>query len=232
MKLKHNILKTLMTRPRGRFGGHVAIHLDSKAGFSLVELLMAVGISMVILLAIYQVFTITSKNFTSQNVAANAQQSLRTAISLIARDIRATGLDPVDTDNFGFEYAGMTKIRITADSPDGSGVFNGGIDEANFERITYEFQSDQIMQILYEGTASQNPESLISNIKNLQFNYFDMNNNDLIDYGLTPPQVPASDRINIRTVAVSITVEEPAGNDEPISRTLVRRVECRNMAFD
>ncbi len=232
LKLKHHGVNTLTIWPRKNFSRHVTIHLDYKAGFSLVELLMAVGISMVILLAVYQVFTITSKNFTTQNVAANAQQSLRSAIGLMARDIRAAGLDPIDTDNFGFEYAGRTKVRITADSPDGAGVFNGGVDEANFERITYEFQSNQIVQTLYEGTASQNPAPLISNINNLQFDYFDLNNNDLIDYGMTPPQVPVNDLVNIRTVAISITVEEPAGNDEPISRTLIRSVECRNMAFN
>ncbi len=217
---------------RPRFCRQHAIYLDSKAGFSLVELIMAMAISMVILLAIYQIFTITSKNFTTQNVAANAQQSLRAAIGLMARDIRATGLDPIDTDNFGFEYAAGTKIRITADGTDGSGVFNGDVDEANFERITYEFTSNQIVQTLYEGTASQNPAQLIGNINNLQFDYFDANNNDLIDYGLSPPQVPADDLNDIRIVEISITVEEPAGNDEPISRTLTRRVECRNMAFN
>ena len=166
-------------------------------------------------------------------MAANAQQSLRTAIGLMARDIRAVGLDPIDTDNFGFEYAAGSKIRITADSIDsGLGDFNGDVDETNFERITYEFQSNQIMQTLYEGTASQNPAPLISNINNLQFAYFDTDNNDLIDYGLSPPQVPADDMDNIRTVEISITVVEPAGNDEPITRTLTRRVECRNMAFN
>jgi prepilin-type N-terminal cleavage/methylation domain-containing protein len=218
--------------PRLPFGRNHEMDLDSKAGFSLIELLMAMGISMVILLAIYQVFTITSKNFTTQNVAANAQQSLRTAIGLMARDIRAAGLDPADTDNFGFEVAASTKIRLTADSEDGSGVFNGLVDDANFERITYEFSSDQIVQTLYEGTASQNPAPLIANINNLAFSYFDSNNNDLIDYGLSPPQVSADDLVNIRTVEISITVEEPAANDEPISRTLTRRVECRNMAFN
>jgi type II secretory pathway pseudopilin PulG len=213
--------------------GQKAIRLYSKNGFSLVELLLALGISMIILLAIYQVFTITSKNFTTQNVAANAQQSLRAAIGLMARDIRAAGLDPIDSDNFGFELAASNKIRITADSIDsGSGDFNGNVDETNFERITYEFLSNQIVQTLYEGTPSQNPAPLISNINNVEFTYFDTNDNDLIDYGLSPPQVPADELANIRTVEISITVEEPAGRDELISRTLTRRVECRNMAFN
>jgi hypothetical protein len=219
------------------------------------------GISLIILIAIYSVFTITSKNFTTQNATATAQQSLRSAIGLMARDIRAAGLDPVDSDNFGFVEATRTKIRITADSIDsdiddfnGTFVeatrtkiritadsidsdiddFNGTLDETNFEQITYEFQDaqDQIVQTLYEGTASENPAPLISNIDNVQFRYLDADDADLIDSLLTPPRVPADDLINIRTVEIQITVAEPAGIDEPVSRTLTRRVECRNMAFN
>ena len=193
------------------------------------------GISTFILIAIYSVFTITSKNFTTQNATASAQQSLRTAIGLMARDIRAAGLDPLDSDNFGFVEATRTKIRITADSIDGgTDEFNGTVDETNFEQITYEFQDDQdqIVQTLYEGTASENPAPLISNIDNVQFRYLDADNSDLIDSDLTPPQVPEDELINIRTVEIQITVEEPAGIDEPVSRTLTRRVECRNMAFN
>jgi Tfp pilus assembly protein PilW len=84
------------------------------------------GISLIILIAIYSVFTITSKNFTTQNATASAQQSLRSAIGLMARDIRVAGLDPVDSDNFGFVEATRTKIRITADSIDSDiDDFNG-----------------------------------------------------------------------------------------------------------
>jgi type II secretory pathway pseudopilin PulG len=216
-----------------QFVGQKAIHFYSKTGFSLVELILAMGISTVILIAIYSVFTITSKNFTTQNATASAQQSLRTAIGLMARDIRAAGLDPLDSDNFGFEYAAGNKIRITADSIDSdTGEFNGTVDETNFERITYEFQGNQIVQTLYEGTASENPAPLISNIDNVQFRYLDADNSDLIDSDLTPPQVPADELIDIRTVEIEITVAEPAGINEPINRTLTRRVECRNMAFN
>jgi hypothetical protein len=53
-----------------------------------------------------------------------------------------------------------------------------------------------------------------------------------MDYGLSPPQVPADELVDIRTVEIQITVAQPAGIDEPVSRTLTRRVECRNMAFN
>ena len=208
-------------------------YLNSKKGLSLIELLMAMAASLIILAAVYSVFTMTSKNFTTQNVAASVQQNLRSAIGLMARDIRVAGLDPAGSGSFGFRYASRTKIRFTLDGVDsGSGDFNGTVDETNFEQITYEFQGGQIMQTLYEGTGSPNAASLISNIIVAQFSYFDAANNDLIDAGLTPPRVPTDQLGDIRTVEILMTIEEPAGRDEPVSRTLTRRVECRNMAFN
>jgi type IV pilus assembly protein PilW len=208
-------------------------HLYSETGFSLIELLMALAISSIVLGAIYSVFTITNKNFTTQNVAANVQQSLRSAIGLMARDIRLAGLDPIGTESFGIEYASQTKIRFTLDSIDiGTGDFNGIVDETNFEEVTYDFQSNQVMQTLYETASSPNSAVLISSITNLNFAYVDAANNDLIDYGLTPQRVPDDKLADITSVEILITIEEPAGRDEPVSRTLTRKVECRNLAFN
>jgi len=209
--------------------------IHSKTGFSLVELLMALATSMIVLAAIYSFFTLTNKNCTTQNVAANVQQSLRSAIGLMARDIRLAGLDPIDTDSFGIEYAAQTKIRFTQDSIDaGSGAFNGIVDESNFEQVTYELQGSQIMQTLYETVYTSSPNSavLISNITNLNFAYLDAANNDLIDYGLSPPRVPNDRLADIRSVEILVTIEEPAGRHEPVSRTLTRKVECRNQGFN
>ena len=210
-------------------------YLHSETGFSLVELLMALASSMIVLAAIYSVFNITNKNCTTQNVAANVQQSLRAAIGLMARDIRLAGLDPVDTDSFGIEYAAQNKIRFTQDSIDaGSGAFNGIVDEANFEQVTYELQGNQIMQTLYETVYTTAPNSavLVSNITNLNFAYLDAANNDLMDYGLSPPRVPNDRLADIRSVEILVTIQEPAGRHEPVSRSLTRKVECRNQGFN
>ena len=162
------------------------------------------GISTFILIAIYSVFSITSKNFTTQNATANAQQSPAYCDRPDGKRYPGCGLDPIDSDNFGFEHAASNKICVTADSIDGTGEFNGTVDEINFESIAYEFQGNQIVQTLYEGTASENPAPLISNIDNVQFRYFDGDNSDLMDYGLSPPQVPADELVDIRTVEIQI----------------------------
>jgi prepilin-type N-terminal cleavage/methylation domain-containing protein len=209
-------------------------------GFTLVEMVLALAISSIVLAAIYSVFTIANKNFTTQNAAANAQQNLRSAIGLMARDIRLAGLDPAGSDEFGIAYASQTKIRFTMDSIDsGSGDFNGIVDEDNFEEITYDFQGTQVMQTLYETVTTST--SLISNViitdpdsgeLKSKFSYFDADNTDLLDSGLSPPRVPDDKLADIRTVEIEVTHQEPAGRDKMVSRTLTRRVECRNLAFN
>ena len=200
-------------------------HLYSKAGFSLVELLMALATSTILLGAIYSVFNITNKNVTTQNVAANMQQSLRSAIGLMARDIRLAGLDPVGTGSFGIEEASQLKICFTQDSVDsGTGDFNGTVDETNSEKVAYEFLNGQIIQTLYEGTPSENSAVLINSIDAMYFTYLDADGNDLGN--------PVADLDLIRTVVLYIKVKEPAGRDEPVERTLTRKVECRNLGFN
>lgn len=197
-------------------------YLYSKAGFSLVELLMALATSTIVLGAIYSVFNITNKNVTTQNVAANMQQSLRSAIGLMARDIRIAGLDPVGTGNFGILEATVSKIIFTQDSIDsGTGEYNGEVDDSNSEKVTYYFEERQIRQKLYDDPDYA---VLISNIDAMEFSYLDADGNDLGN--------PVADLDLIRTVVIYIKVKEPAGRDEPVERTLTRKVECRNLGFN
>jgi hypothetical protein len=141
------------------------------------------------------------------------------------QDIRAAGLDPTASGNFGIELAETAKLRFTSDSIDAGGDFNGVLDDANSERITYVIQGAELNQILYETTASENSQPLISDVQNLTFTYFDADGNNL---GSPVPPLQLAD---IRTIEVSITVEEPAGRDEPVSRTLTKQVKCRNMGL-
>jgi type II secretion system protein J len=199
----------------------------SKMGFTLIELLVALAIMSIVSGAIYGVFSLSSRSYTTQSVAADVQQSVRAAMEIMVQDIRAAGLDPTASDNFGIEVATATKLRITSDSIDaGIGDFNGVLDNTNSERITYELQGNQLNQILYETTVSENTQPLISDVQNLTFTYFDANGNDL------GSPVPVANLADIRAVEITITVAEPAGRDTPVSRTLTKRVKCRNLAFN
>jgi prepilin-type N-terminal cleavage/methylation domain-containing protein len=198
-----------------------------QSGFTLVELAVALAIMSFVLAAIYGVFSLSSRTYTTQDATTTGQQNLRAAMEIMVMDIRMAGLDPLTSNDFGVELATATKLRFTSDSIDtGTGEFNGVVDNTNFERITYELQGRQLNQILYETTAFATTHPLISNVQNLSFAYLDAGGSDL------GSPISVNDLSEIRTVEITMSVEEPAGRDDPVRRTLTKRVNCRNLAFN
>jgi len=69
-----------------------------KSGFTLVELLVVIGIFGIIMGAIYSVYLTHLKNAFSQEELVDVQQNLRTAMDMITRDLRMAGtLVPLGT---------------------------------------------------------------------------------------------------------------------------------------
>jgi type II secretion system protein J len=195
----------------------------NKMGFTLIEMLVALAIMSIVSVAIYSIFSFSNKNYTTQNVAADAQQNVRAAMEIMLQDIRSAGLDPTGSHNFGIEVATTANLRFTSDSVDAVlGDFNGVVDDANSERMTYEIQGNQINQILYEGTVNQNTVDLVRDVLNLTFTYFDSDGNDL------GSPVPTDNLEDISMIEISLTVQQPAGRGDPVTRILTKRVQCRN----
>jgi len=201
--------------------------LKDNRGFTLIELLISLVIISIVSVAVYGVFSLSSRSYTTQAVSADVQQSIRAAAEIMLQDIRTAGLDPRSSGNFSIELAETTKFRFTSDSIDtGSGDFNGIVEDINSERITYVLQGTELNQILYETTpGSEISYPLINDVQNLSFTYFDSAGNDL------GSPVPSLQLEEIRTITVSITVQEAAGRDEPVNRTLTKQVKCRNLGL-
>jgi type IV pilus assembly protein PilW len=189
-------------------------------GFSLVELLVAMVVASIVMAAISSVYASLTRSYTTQTVAADVQQAVRAGIDFMAEDIMLAGLDPQGTADAEINEAGSTKIRFKADRN-----MDGDADD-NLEEITYELIGTQLRQTDHSGT-----ETLIDNVENFQFIFRNAVNQDLInDLGLSDPLGDA-DRPNIRTVEISITVEEPAGRGGMVERTYTTRVRCRNIGL-
>ena len=198
--------------------GADTMRLDKK-GFSLIEIMVAMAIFSIVSIAIMTTYTGFTRAYTTQEVTAGVQQSLRGALDIIVRDIRMAGFDPLDTGNFDIEIATLNNIRITAD-------YNVDPlielpEDTAFERITYNFDAanQELDQILYEGTASESNQLIVNNVTNVAFTYLDENN------------AVTATLIDIRTVAISMTIQENAGRGGTVSRTLSTRVKCRNLGF-
>ena len=195
--------------------GEDGMRLDKK-GFSLIEIMVAIAIMSILSIAMMKTYTGFTQVYTTQEVAAGVQQDLRAALNIMTQDIRMAGFDPTDSDNFGVEVATATNIRITSDTD-----MNGVVDVSNFERITYNFDAgnNRLEQILYETTGSESAQPVVDNVTNVAFTYLDEDNNITATLA------------DIRTVTISMTIDEPAGRGGTVSRTLSTRVQCRNLGF-
>ena len=105
-----------------------------------------------------------------------------------------------------------------------SGIINdysssSGIVIHSFNNVTYNYDATNDL-ITKDGTT------VIGNVSNFQFTYFDVNGNQLIPTG-TPATLSATDRGNLRRVVMTMTLDDPKVAHAEV--TLNTNVQLRNM---
>lgn len=126
--------------------------MKSNAGFTLVEVLIAMAVSMLIMGSAYMTFMSQQKNTVVQTNVSDMQQNLRAAMDFMARDIRMAGY--AGTENGSVGTFGFVDVRFSdyAGSPaaDGSGYVkfswdmddNGALDPTGKEEISYSLSNN------------------------------------------------------------------------------------------
>jgi type IV pilus assembly protein PilW len=198
---------------------------SNKKGFTAIELLVSMAIMSIALGSIYSLYMSHVGFYTTETVASRVQQNIRSSINLIMQDIRMAGLDPEDTGLFGIQEMTAQSIRFTADrdmdgeldDPD----LSDGLDAADLEQIAYVYDGNSALEmILYHADDTiETQDTLVDNVLNFTFTYLDAND--------AVTAVPAE----IRTVLIQMTIQKPAANRDPVNRTLIKRVRCRNLDF-
>ena len=157
------------------------------AGFSLVELLIAMAIGLVVLSAMYSVFTIQNKTFSKQEQIVEMQQNARAAMDMMSREIRMAGYDPcsVNSDadssnNFFSVTVDSTQLQIKADLDGNNPLSNNcqspykGIDATSQENIIYAFDAANKKITRNIGAGAQ---PFAENIDSFTFAYLDGSGN-------------------------------------------------------
>jgi prepilin-type N-terminal cleavage/methylation domain-containing protein len=188
----------------------------STRGFSLIELMVAMAMACIVLAAVYSLHAALTKSYTTQNAAADAQEGMRAGIDFMAEDILMAGFDSLSTGNFGIVAADATSIHLTSYRN-----LNGTIDASDLEEIRYFLSGTQLKQELYNDNTTD--EVLVENVTSLTFTYFDGTPSQLV------PPLTATQLADIRTVALSMTVQAPAGRDKKVERTYTTRFRIRNV---
>jgi type IV pilus assembly protein PilW len=197
----------------------------NKKGFTAVELLISLAILSVTLGSIYSLYTSFIRMCTKEGVKIKVQQNVRSSIDMMIRDIRVAGLDPARTGDFGIVAVTPRRIQFTADiDMDGElddADSSDGIDAPDMEFMAYEYDGNRTLKMsLYKADGNlEISDTMIENVTDLQFSYF--NSDDETTSILE----------DIRTVGIRMTLEKVSGRDGPVSRTLVKRVICRNLEY-
>jgi len=200
--------------------------INTKKGFTAIELLISLAILAISMTSVYNLYMSFIRMQTSESVKIKVQQSARSSLDMMVRDIRMAGLDPAVTHAFGLT-APLTaqRIRFTADR-DMDGLLDepneaDGIQESDLEQMAYEYNgADRIEMILYQSDGTEEMRAtLVENVSALTFSYLDAD------------AAPTSNAEDVRSVEISMTIQRFSGRGSPVSRTLIKRVKCRNLAF-
>jgi type II secretory pathway component PulJ len=193
--------------------------IKQSSGFSLLELVVGLGIATLSMLAVISVFTTLTRSYTIQTTSAHLQQAARVSLDYMTQNIRMAGFNPRRNADAGITEATPTSISFKLDR-DSSGEI-----DAPQEDMAYVYESDQneIEEVLNASTAVYRPYPLLDHVTDLTFVYFDSSGKDL---GEDP------DLSQIKTVDIFLTVEQRPGRErKPVSRTYSARVICRNLGL-
>lgn len=149
--------------------GNIPPFMAGSSGFSLIELMIALAVGMVVLAAIYGVFTLQQRTFSNQDRLVEMQQSARAAIDMMVRELRMAGFNPTGmtgTDKPRILSATANSIRFTFDI-NATGHTWGSNEDVQY--YLYTPVSDGI-QKLGRATAG-GTQPLAENIQNLSFTY-------------------------------------------------------------
>ncbi|MBN2284454.1 MAG: hypothetical protein JXO48_11245 [Deltaproteobacteria bacterium] len=197
-------------------------------GFTLIETLTGMALGIIVIGALYAVFIAENRSYNLQENIIEMQQNARSAMDIMAREIRMAGYDPLGTANAGIQEACDCRIRFTQDITGINSVDapDGDTGDAN-EQITYGIYTscDGIRKL---GRKSQNGsyQPVAEHIDTLTFEYFDQDGNTTTVLS------------NIRRIRLTLTIQcdesdpryiHPVYHDHFRRYTLQTTVQPRNL---
>lgn len=214
---------------------------QKQAGFSLIELLIAMAITSVIAAAIYTVYRSSVESSMVQNTAAGVQQSVRAALEMMVQDIRMAGYYPnnfaneVERDSYFInkpaERIPGVMVLVNKDIQRWNG--NSWVNEDDKARIEF-INSDSI-----KVTSDRSGDGVIGN-DSFEILIYELKDGVLrqISRGDAQPVInnvtnliftPVNQDGKVIAVDIELSVEENAGWGRTVERTLETRVFLRNI---
>ncbi|MCK9996570.1 MAG: prepilin-type N-terminal cleavage/methylation domain-containing protein [Candidatus Krumholzibacteria bacterium] len=183
-----------------------------RQGLTLTELMISLAIFGVIMGVLFGFLAGARNSYSETRERAQYQQSMRAVMSLITREIRSAGCDPLD-DNFNFDKFGVAdagQLQVRMD-------LNGDMDFADIgpdENVSYSFAGGNLTRDNGNG-----PQVILRGVQVFTFTYF-----DAVGAELNVVPLSAANRELVRFVGINIQGQTDRG--EPVTYTT--RIALRN----
>jgi hypothetical protein len=129
--------------------------VSRNAGLSLIELLVAVGVSMMFFAGFSAFYLSEQRSFAQGWSETDASGNLRTALEQIVRELRVAGLNPTKSSvgNCGLTLANADRVEFLIDADDADPFTAPGCDQTNINEKRGFRRSDDEIQAWVGGVA-------------------------------------------------------------------------------
>ena len=212
---------------------HTQTLTNSSAGFSLVELMIAMAAGLVIIGAAYQSFTAQQKIYAAQDRVTEMQQNARAGLDFMTRELRMAGYNPrgipTTVQRMGIVAASAHSIRFTRDM-NGDGNTNGTDPCEDVTYALYDAGLDGDLDLGRSCGGGKN-EPVAENITSLDFVYMWPDPTDPINKMIVTSNPDPNQLSQIRTIQITLTAQ--TASKDPNRRTyrkitMVSSVRLRN----
>jgi len=206
----------------------------NRKGVTLIELLVALVICGMVAAGIYQVFIAQSKAYTVQDQVTEVQQSVRSAMEILLRDLRMAGYDndsPLSTININSPIANLSDNTITVNYE----YYDKTLAQYQKHTVVYwrDGGSSSLIRQLTVNDVATPQETVLDNVEKLEFDYGIANEDGALDkWVLVGPPSDASKVVAVRVTLTARPVQINPDQKKMISpRTLVSNVTLRNLCM-
>ncbi len=203
-------------------------------GITIIELLVALVIFAVVIAGTYRLFISQSRAYTVQDRVVETQQSIRSAMEVLLRDLRMTGFDSDSPDS---------KIDIITPLIAGTDQITFDYEFDNTTQYSVRYWRDaasqtlrrQLTTIKDDGSSVAGPvETLLENVEELQFTYgVDTNDDKALDSSWIEAGAIGTGSVIAVRVRLTARPQQLTAEDQKMMspRTLESAVTLRNLCM-
>ena len=183
--------------------------LRSSSGFSLVELMVALVLSFIAMIAIYRSYVAIRVGVEKHEQDCEIHQNLRVGMQWMTRELRMAGYDPNYGAEAGFVVALDDEVRFTANYGYIADEEDRDVDDSDptgweDEDVTYALVATNLVRTDHnDNGGAGSTQIIISNVDALRFVYYDGSNPPEL---LEKPLSSGFDRDKIRDVDIILVV--------------------------